>query len=168
MKTTTKLGLGAALLAATLATPATLRAQTAGPTAGQVEVDALRARASEESESRDGFLEASLLFRRAATLQGDRPEAVEDLVRAATLAYYAGREGDAVDDLDRAAETALEWGDVLTAAEAWLDAAWVSWKRGDTEDAAAFATRAERLSHSPLIQREERRAILSRLSDLDR
>lgn len=169
MTTMTKtLGTGAALLAATLAiAPIALHAQTTGPTAETTEVEALRAEATQRAESRDGFLQASLLFRRAADLRGAHPDAVADRLAAARLAWYAGREGDAIHDLDRAAETALEWGDVMTAASAWLDAAWVAWKDGDSEKALDYATRAERLSHSPLIERRERAAILSRIADLD-
>ncbi|HSG47705.1 MAG TPA: hypothetical protein VLA43_07845 [Longimicrobiales bacterium] len=127
---------------------------------------ALEAAAREAAEVRAAFREASRLYRQAAEIRGDQPEAAQSLMMAGALAYYVGSEGQAIKDLTRAGELALAWGDVVTAAQAFLDASWVAAKEGRQNDAAELGRRAERLSASPLIQRQERGAILNRIGDL--
>lgn len=140
---------------------------TTGDDEARVErAQALEAAAKEAAEVRAAFREASRLYRQAAEVRGDQPEAAQSLMMAGALAYYVGSKGQAITDLTRAGELALAWGDVVTAAQAFLDASWVAAKEGRERDALELGRRAERLSASPLIQRQERGAILNRIGDL--
>lgn len=145
-----------------------LQAQSTGGDEAESErlarAETLRVEARTTTEAGD-FRRASFLYREAASTAGDHPRAVSDLVEAATLAYYAGRNGQAVKDFQAAGEAALQWGDVLTAARSFLDGAWVAAASGDRERAVELARRAEKLSSSPLIQRQERIALLSRIGE---
>lgn len=127
---------------------------------------ALEVAAKEAAEVRAAFREASRMYRQAAEIRGDQPEAAHSLMMAGALAYYVGSKGQAITDLTQAGELALAWGDVVTAAQAFLDASWVAAKEGRERDALELGRRAERLSASPLIQRQERGAILGRIGDL--
>ncbi len=126
----------------------------------------LEGKAWKAAEHRDGFVTAVRLFREAAQLRGDQPESVEDLVMAGRLSYYLDREGDAIESLARAGEIALEWGDVLTAAESFLDAAWIAEQDGRKSAALELGRRAEKLSESPLIEGRQRASLRSRITDI--
>ncbi len=126
----------------------------------------LEQQAKVASQSVRDFSRAAYLYRQAAEARGDSPEAVEDLIMAGTLAYYVGRKGQAISDLAQAGDQALAWGDVVTAAESFLDAAWIAQAEGRNDRALELGRKAERLSNSPLIQRGERVALLSRIAEL--
>ncbi len=155
-------GVAATALFAILATSADLQAQTTDA----ARAESLRAEAQLRTQSVDGLRQAANLYREAARVDEDRPEVAEDLIRAGRIAWAVGREGEAIRDLTQAAETALSWGDVYTAASAFIDAAWVAARNGRAEEAVELARRAEKLSHSPLIQDDERVTLRSRLGEL--
>lgn len=108
---------------------------------------------------------ASVLFARAADMQGDAPEAAKNWRMSGLLAYYAGREGRAVDALEKSAENSLAWGDVASAARSFLDAAWVARQDGNGRRTLELAARGERLASSPLLARAERAELLSRIAE---
>lgn len=107
---------------------------------------------------------ASNLFRKAADVRGSDLASVEDLMMAGRLSFYDGREGQAIQDLTRAGETALEWGDVVAAATAFLDAAWVAHHDDRGTTAHNLVVRAQKLSQSPLIAQAARRDIEARIA----
>jgi len=106
---------------------------------------------------------AATLFRRAAELrpQGD-PAATEDLMYAARLSFYEGNERQAIRDFEAAGQRALAMGDVMLAANAFADAAWIAQHRGYGERAHALLGRAQLLSHSPLIPEDAREHLRAR------
>lgn len=159
----------AVLVAAGLGTGG-LRAQATAPGSDEPErlarAQELVKQAEEATKDRDSFGTAARLYREAADLRGTHPDAVKPLILAGTLSYYTGREGQAIDDLARAGELALAFGDVVTAADSFLDAAWVAERDGRDARAIELGRRAEMLSSSPLIQRRERASILNRLAQI--
>jgi len=122
-----------------------------------------------ETKARDLLAEtnkwdrAASLFRRAAEYReaGD-PEAVRDLLQAARLSYYDGDRRPAVRDLENAGEPALNRGDVIVAANAFADAAWVAGNYGQGDRATALLNRARLLSNSPLIEDADRSHLQTR------
>jgi hypothetical protein len=163
---------GAAAVALLMATfgAGNLQAQTSTTSTDEgdriAKAEKLESEARDAASDRESFGDAIRLYREAADLRGDDPGAIADLIMAGKLAYYVGHKGQAVDHLARAGEIALEWGDVLTAAQSFLDAAWVADREGDDAEAYELGRRAEKLSASPLIQRQERVSILNRIADL--
>lgn len=165
MKTWTR-GVGVAL-AAMVMSAGVASAQYAAPaeTGTDPEVTELERRAQEATSEFEDWGKASRLYRRAAELRDGDPSAASHFRLAGLLAYYSGHESDAVDDLRRAGETALEWGDLRSAARSFLDAAWVAKADGDGADAFQLAQRAERLARSPLLEAQDRAALLRRITD---
>lgn len=168
MKVQTKWGMTA--LAVLLVGASGVEAQTASPTTDEAQriakAEQLEHRAAEASQHMESFKEASSLYREAAETLGDHPDAANHRVQAARLAYYSGDEGRAIQDFRAAGEQALEWGDVLVAAQSFLDAAWIAAEEDRDGEAYELAQRAERLSSSPLIERQERASLLSRIADM--
>ena len=116
-------------------------------------------------EGKSDWGRAAILYRQAAELSVDEPIAADHHRHAGLLAFYAGREGQAVDQLTRAAETALAWGDVVSAAQSFLDAAWVAHEDGNNGKALDLAQRAERLARSPLMARADRAQLMQRIAE---
>lgn len=127
------------------------------------EVEALEADAHAYLGDLEAWDRAARLFRRAADLrpEGD-PAATEDLMYAARLSYYEGHERQAVRDFEAAGRRALAMGDVIVAANAFTDAAWIAKHRGYDERALALLSRAQLLSRSPLIPEDERTHLQAR------
>ena len=165
MKTWTR-GVGVALAAVAMSA-GVASAQYAAPAEVGTEVEAieLERRAHEATSEIRDWGKASRLYRRAAELRGDDPAAAKHYRMAGLLAYYSGHESDAVDDLTRAGESALEWGDLRSAARSFLDAAWVAGSDGHESDAFLLAQRAERLARSPLLAAQDRADLLRRITD---
>ena len=152
----------AALLVATSATG--LSAQvTADATA--VEIEAIEMDAMARLANLREWDRAAALFRRAAELRpaGD-PTAAEDLIYAARLSFYEGNERQSVRDFESAGNRALAMGDLVVAANAFADAAWVAHNRGYNEWALTLINRARLLSNSPLLPDDERMHLRSRWS----
>lgn len=106
---------------------------------------------------------AAALFRRAAELRpaGD-PIAAEDLIYAARLSFYEGDKRQSVRDFESAGNRALAMGDLVVAANAFMDGAWVAHNRGYGEWAFALVDKARLLSNSPLLPDNERMHLRSR------
>jgi hypothetical protein len=138
--------------------PAALFGQSTSE-ATRLEADALSL-----SESPTDLGRAAELFRQAAALRpaGD-PVAMRDLIQAARYSFYSGKRERALKDFAAAAETALRFGDVLGAAESFLDAAWVAQQVRDGALALRYAVRAQELSASPLLNESDRTRLMSRL-----
>lgn len=159
----------AAMAGLLLSAPSVARAQSSTTVSDDAQREAeaheMVAKAQEASKDIATFREAASLYRQAAETLGDHPESPHNLVQAGRLSYYIGREGQAIDDFQSAGEMALAWGDVVTAAQSFLDAAWVAAEEHRGAEALTLARRAEKLSSSPLIQRQERMALMSRIAD---
>ena len=91
------------------------------------------------------------------------PAAVRDLIQAARYSFYSGKRDRALRDFTMAAETALRFGDIVAAAESFLDAAWVAMQVHDGTAALRYADRARELSASPLVRESDRARLMSRL-----
>jgi len=110
----------------------------------------------------DRYDDAADLYRRAAELFGQHPEAAEAWAWAGKFSYYDGS-AQAVSDLRNAGEMALRYGQVDLAAHSFLDAAWVAHERGMNAEALDLAGRATDLGQSPLLADADRRAIERRV-----
>ena len=150
----TRMAMAALLVAASTTT---LSAQTSAQVPNNDEIEALEAKAHAHMRALGEWNRAASLFRRAADLRspGD-PAAVKDLIRAAQLSFYRGDERRAMRDFEAAGQRALAIGDVLVAANAFADAAWVADRRGFGARAHDLLNRAQLLSNSPLIPEDER------------
>lgn len=139
-----------------------LSAQTADQAPAE-EIKQLEAKAESYLEELGKWDRAASLFRRAAQLRSPAdPAAVEDLLRAARLSFYEGRTLQSVRDFENAGQRALNLGDVLVAANAFADAAWVADNRGRGEQAHGLLSRAQLLSNSPLIRESDRSQLRTR------
>lgn len=155
------------VLAAVAMSAVGVSAQYAAPADSEpgIDVTEIERRAHEATSEVGDWGKASRLYRHAAELRVDDPTAAKHYRMAGLLAYYSGHESDAVDDLTRAGETALEWGDLGSAARSFFEAAWVAESDGHDADALLLAQRAERLARSPLLAAQDRAALLSRITD---
>ena len=162
MKTTRSIHAAAAALLIA-ASASSVAAQDTAPEATTAEIEAIELDAKAYLTGLKGWDRAAALFRRAAEL---RPEgdatATENLLYAARLSFYEGDERQAVRDFEAAGQRALSMGDVLVAANAFADAAWVARNKGYSERALALLSRARLLSHSPLIAETERTHLRAR------
>ncbi len=153
---------GAWIAAAAVAVAAPLGAQEGG-SARIADIEKIEAAAAKQLASDGDWSRAAALFREAAGLRpaGDAT-AVADLLRAGRIAFYEGRERQAVRDFEAAGERALERGDVIGAADAFTDAAWVARADGRRAEANALLARAQLLANSPLLERGARDRLRAR------
>jgi hypothetical protein len=93
--------------------------------------------------------------------KGD-PEAVEALVMAANLFNYAHQPISARRIMEDAADRALATGDVVVAAQAYTNAAFLAQKVGNVDEMKRLARKAILLSDSPLLMPEQRQDIRNR------
>lgn len=121
--------------------------------------------ASYEDQDWSRIRTAAKLREEAAGLRED-----SDVLKSASLYwaardnYYAEKTEKARDLMVRSAEKALAVGDVIAAANAFTDAAYIS---ADLRDVAAtknYATRAHMLANSPMLSQGQKRDVLSRLA----
>jgi hypothetical protein len=108
---------------------------------------------------------AAFLREKAAGLREDG-----DTLKAASL-YWAARDRYYSDDpttardlMVRSAEYALAVGDVVTAANAFTDAAYISADLRDVANTKYYATKARLLAGSPMLTDSKRNDLLSRLA----
>jgi hypothetical protein len=83
--------------------------------------------------------------------------------RAAVLYFYAGEFDDARRSMEDAAEVAEATGDVFTAANAYVDAAFVAIAEGFAGKKREFVNEARELAESEWITAEEKADILARI-----
>jgi hypothetical protein len=124
----------------------------------------LEQQASSYAEKVESFDRAAALYREAAglRLEGD-PQGIRDLLKSGALAFYVGDPSQAAADLEKAGDVALVFGDVRTAAKAFLDAAWAAQASDQDGKAYGLAMKAHRLAQSPLLQDAERSTLLGRI-----
>lgn len=158
-------GFAAAIVAISVFTAVPATAQTTYKADGLKAVE-LESQARQLTTNVRGFSSAASLYRKAASLrvEGD-PQGIRDLIQAGRLYFYVGKTGRATDSLASAGRIAIQFGDVVTAAQAYLDAAYAADANGDRTKAFDLATRAQKLAQSPLIDAAERSALLARIDD---
>ena len=112
----------------------------------------------------DRYTQAARLHVRAAQLRpaGD-PEQVTDLTMAARLHYYAGNIADALRFMSSAASAAHASGDVVNAAERYMDASHLAFELGRRDAVEQFTEQARLLTFSPLIADEKRDDLRARI-----
>ena len=108
---------------------------------------------------------AAKLRERAAALRGD-----DDVLKAASLYwaardhYYSSNTEAARDLMAQSARQALDVGDVVGAANAFTDAAFISADLHDVASTKFFATKARMLAGSPMLTPDQRDGMLQRLA----
>ena len=108
--------------------------------------------------------DAARLHRRSAELRdADDPLGYRCLKEAAALVYATGDRSRARADLAAAASQALARGDLRSAADAYLDAAWIAQEQGNPRKVWELGHRAEMLADAPLLDASDRAAILRRI-----
>jgi hypothetical protein len=159
---------GAAL--SLLALPATARGQTPlqpiKVTEKQLQAEQLDQEASEyETSDWSKLKKAAHLRQLAAGLRtADDPKGTVSLYWAARDRYYSGDQVAGRDLMEQSAERAMAIGDVVTAATAYTEAAYISADLKDVERTRYFAAKAKLLAHSPMLSEEQRAQIRTRLA----
>ncbi len=153
-------------------------AATSAPAAAQARLDAVRVTTPAPSKADRLHAAAEALptetrfWKKAARLHEESatrraatdPMSVSCLRTAAFLRFYAGEPRTAVELMEQAATRASEMGDVVTAANSYVDAAFIAQGLHQADRTAALRERAERLSHSPLLEEAQRESIRTRLA----
>ena len=150
--------MGVAALA--LSAPA-VQAAPAGP---EEDARQLEIQARQLAENHQAYRQAAELYRKAAKLYGPSLEAAAAHAQAGKMAFY-DRDNRATDDMKRAGDMAAEFGHVALAAESYLDGAWLAQREGLLQMAVDLATRADRLTESPLLAEAERDALKRRIAE---
>jgi hypothetical protein len=168
-KHTVSMTLATAALLAVVASPAALRAQsTLSPvtvTASQAaEANSLDERAVALYSSPKKWRKAAWLHEEAADRRSiSDPRAHQSLIMAGHIYYAAGANGLAFEAMARGAERAAQIGDVVTAANAYVDAGLMAAEASRGDEIADMARRAVALANSPLLNDEERATIVKRV-----
>lgn len=93
-----------------------------------------------------------------------------DLLKTASLYwaardhYYSANTSKARDLMVQTAQHAMETGDVIAAASAFTDAAYISADLRDVESTKLYATKARLLASSPMLSASQRSEMLERLA----
>ncbi len=98
----------------------------------------------------------------AARVEAD-PLKVDALVLAALLYSYSGDQARGVYVMEKAARGALNRGDVVRAAHAFVDAAFIALKALDRERALGLTRKADMLTLSPLLSALDKQGISRRI-----
>lgn len=107
---------------------------------------------------------AADLYLRAAELRGAAdPQSADNLLLAGYIQFYSERPDAALLSLTEAGEAFLALGDVVHAAAAFIDGAWVAVQAGMSAEARDLGARAWLLTRSPLLRTDERLTIAGRL-----
>ena len=126
----------------------------------------LEARAWAMRDLMDRYPNAARLYREAADLRPDHdPQKVENLRQASRMSYYSNRPAQASRDAEAAARAALRRGDVVTAADAYVDAAWLAARAGKAARFEHLVEEATLLAGSPLLAEVQREQLLRRLEE---
>jgi len=160
-----------ALLFPLLLLPAGMEAQ-AGLPAAEDNPAAVTARAlALEAESlagrdRAGWKEAASLFVQAAELSGfGTAESIENLRYASFMRSYLGDHRSALQLMEEAASQAIATGQVLMAAHAYIDGAFIAIELDRGSSAIEFVERVQLLAESPHLSEGDRGSILGRLPE---
>ena len=132
---------------------------------GEVSPEDLEAQAQRLFETPKKYGEAVKLYVKAADMRspGD-PMRITDLVMASRLSYYAGKETRAAELMERAADEAHAAGDVVRAANAYIDASFLAQAAGNHLKVPELVKKAQLLTSSPLLAASERESILRRIA----
>jgi hypothetical protein len=156
-------GIGSARLAAALLFTA-ISAVGLSAQQSQASPAELEQQAEAYLQDLDNWKHAADLYRQAAELRGAGDAvAVQDLETAARLEFYQGSGRQAVRDLEAAGQRALGVGDIFSAAKAFVDAAWVAGRDGQSIRARELIQTVQLLAQSPLLSSTERTHIEGRL-----
>ena len=124
-----------------------------------------RKAASYEDQDWGKIETAARLREQAASLRDDA-----DVLKSASL-YWAARDNyysentiKARDLMVRSAQHALDVGDVIAAASAYTDAAYISADLRDVASTKLYATKARMLANSPMLSQAQKSDVLSRLA----
>ena len=151
------------------AVPVAARAQTLEP----IHVTDSRAKADKlDEEARALELNDWSQMKRAAHLRElaadlrtpDDPKGSVSLYWAARSRYYSGDSRAARRLMEQAAERALAIGDVLNAATAFTEAAYISAELKDGARVRALAAKARLLTNSPMLSEAQRAQLRERLA----
>lgn len=118
----------------------------------------------------EGFYSSPRQWRRAAALHelaatsrdAADPRRAESLIMAAHLLYAVDDVAGARQAMEEGADAALARGDIVRAAEAWLDAASLAGAEGNAHAALDLLHRATALASSPLLADGQRARIMTR------
>ena len=116
------------------------------------------------TDTRNQAAAAALLVQAASLRAIEDQTSVKDLLLAATLYAYANDNRAARTTFERAAARALEFGDGVTAAHAYVDAAFVALRLRDLDAVRAMTASAERVSKSNAVDARQRADILVRIN----
>jgi hypothetical protein len=124
-----------------------------------------RTAATYEDHDWSKIREAARLREQAADLRDD-----SDLLKSASLYwaardhYYSENTSRARDLMVQAAQHALETGDVIAAANAFTDAAYISSDLKDVASTKLYAMKARLLASSPMLTQVQKSDVLTRLA----
>jgi hypothetical protein len=125
--------------------------------------DTLEAKARAMYSTPRWYREAARLHRRAAMIRGSDPSAVASFRSAAWLYSVAGSNGIARTMMERAAERATAVGDVESAANSYIDAAFLAIASSREEQVPRLLSQTRAVLSSPLLTEDRRRSILQRV-----
>jgi hypothetical protein len=127
--------------------------------------DRLSAEADSLARQLTTFKKAAALYEKSAAARspGDL-KAVANLRSAAMLRYDGGDARRSLALMERAAERAVGLGDVISAANAYIDAAIIASELREGAQAKDFSRRAALLTKSPLLDGGQRTALLVRMN----
>ena len=157
------------MLLATAAAPVAASAQQKLPpvrvTASVEYADGLMLRAESLSTQLTQFKQAAALFEQSAEARtiGDT-RAVSCLRSAAMLRYNSGNKRKGLGLMEKAGDRAIRLGDVVTAANSYIDAAVIAAELRQGERARELGERAALLAKSPLLSADQRGALLYRMT----
>lgn len=153
-----------ALSAIALAAPLSAAAQSPEDIDRARQIRAMAEELSQNIDDVNEFGETAALYREAAEMFGETAEAAESWAKAGHFAFY-DRDDKAVEYFQTAAKIATAYGDVGTAARAYLDGAWVANQSGQGAVAIDMAERGQRLAESPLLTESERTDLARRVQE---
>ena len=167
-----KLLLTAAAALAVVAFPDAARAQLLEPiriTDSRQKAEKLDAEARVLEENDWSQLEkAASLREKAAILRtADDPAGTVSLYWAARDRYYSGNQKSARALMEQAADRALAMGDVLNAATAYTEAAYIAADLKDGGRMRELASKARLLASSPMLNESQREQLRTRLAKSD-
>jgi hypothetical protein len=127
--------------------------------------DALHAKAEQYAGSLRAYRKVARLHEEAAALRpSNDPQAFDCLRTAALLRYYSNDRRGGADAMERAAELATLRGDVIGAANAYIDAAVIAGELRQGPRMTALVEKADLLTTSPLLSDAQRLELRGRIT----
>jgi hypothetical protein len=154
------------IAAATISTPSQgqVRAKSSEPVSRVARAIELQEQAVALHAQPARAVEAARLHKASAALRNaNDPEAVQSLAMAAHLFGYAKRPIEARRTMEEAADRALAMGDVVRAAQAYVEASFFADKQKNRVETQRLGRKALLLAGSPLLPVDQRNAIMKRI-----